>query len=63
MLTCLAEAYDSLGLARPRTILTDKEGALMYATETVFPDTKSMICIWHINTNVLKKARPLLADW
>jgi transposase-like protein len=62
MLTYLAEAYESLSLPPPRTILTDKERALMTVIETVFPDTKNMICIWHININILKKARPLLAD-
>ncbi|KAJ5243941.1 hypothetical protein N7489_004037 [Penicillium chrysogenum] len=62
MLSCLAEVYESLGLTPPRTILTDKEKALMNAIKTVFPETKNMLCIWHINMNILKKARPLLAD-
>ncbi|KAJ6126037.1 hypothetical protein N7471_010664 [Penicillium samsonianum] len=62
MLTCLAEAYESLALAPPSTILTDKEEALIKAIEVVFPSTKHMLCIWHINMNILKKARPILAD-
>ncbi|KAJ6142418.1 hypothetical protein N7471_001906 [Penicillium samsonianum] len=62
VLNCLAEAYDSLGLEYPHTILTDKEQALMDAIDTVFPNTKGMLCIWHINIYILKKARPILSD-
>ncbi|KAJ5264490.1 hypothetical protein N7505_007283 [Penicillium chrysogenum] len=62
VLSCLAEAYDSLGLEYPRTILTDKEDGLIAAIESVFPTTKSMVCIWHINMAILKKARPLLSE-
>ncbi|CDM28338.1 Probable transposable element [Penicillium roqueforti FM164] len=49
----LAEAYESLGLKYPPTILTNKEEALMKAIEAIFPDTKNMICIWHINICLL----------
>ena len=34
----------------------------MNAIKVVFPSTKHMICLWHINMNILKKARPLLAE-
>ena len=61
-LQCLAEAYDSLNLVHPRTILTDKERALINAISVVFPDTRTISCIWHIQMNLLKKARPLLSD-
>lgn len=62
VLNCLTKAYDSLGLEYPHTILTDKEQALMDAIDTVFPNTKGMLCIWHINMCILKKARPILSD-
>ena len=62
VLRCLAEAYDSLSLQYPRTILTDKERALINAINMVFPDTKTISCIWHIEMNLLKKAQPLLLD-
>ncbi|KAJ5117506.1 hypothetical protein N7448_011138 [Penicillium atrosanguineum] len=62
ILRCLAEAYDSLGLAYPRTILTDKEKALINAIRQVFRLTNIMVCLWHINMNIMKKARPLLGD-
>jgi molybdopterin/thiamine biosynthesis adenylyltransferase len=62
MLSYLTEVYKSLGLIPPRTILTDKEKALINTIKTVFLETKNMLYIWHINMNILKKARPLLAD-
>lgn len=62
ILRCLAEAYESLEMQHPRTILTDKERALINAINVVFPDTKTISCIWHIDMNLLKKARPLLSD-
>lgn len=45
VLRYLAEAYDSLSLQYPRTILTDKERALISAINVVFPDTKTISCI------------------
>ena len=62
IMRCLAEAYDSLDLAYPCTILTDKERALRKAIKTVFPQPKNFSCIWHIEMNLLKKACPLLSD-
>jgi transposase-like protein len=62
ILSCLAEAFESLTLEPPRTILTDKEEALMNAVKLIFPGTKYMICLWHININIMKKARPILAE-
>lgn len=62
ILRCLAEVYDSLNLAYPCTILADKERALVKAIKTVFPHTKTISCIWHIEMNLLKKAHPRLSD-
>ena len=42
--------------------MTDKERALINAINVVFPDTKTISCIWHIDMNLLKKARPLLSN-
>ena len=36
-LNYIAEVYDSLGLDPPRTILIDKEDALIKAIEVIFP--------------------------
>ncbi|KAJ5855723.1 uncharacterized protein N7529_009667 [Penicillium soppii] len=62
VLNCLAEAYEFYGLSPPRTILTDKEKALMNAIKDVFPSTKNIICVWHIMMNIMKKARPIISN-
>ncbi|KAJ6126055.1 hypothetical protein N7471_010548 [Penicillium samsonianum] len=64
VLSCLAEAYEAARIDPPYpcTILTDKERALYNAITTIFPTTKHMICLWHINMNIMKVARPLLAE-
>lgn len=56
MLHCLAGVYEAIEInpPYPRTILTDKEKALYNSIEIVFPDTKHMICLWHINQNLMK---------
>jgi hypothetical protein len=38
----------------PAVITTDRELALVRAIETVFPTTINILCIWHINKNILK---------
>jgi len=51
-----------LNLPDPRVVLTDKEKALMNAIEAEFPFTKCMLCIWHVNKNILAKARAFSAE-
>lgn len=62
VLDYLADIYDKLQVQYPRTILTDKEDGLINAINEVFPSTDTIICIWHINMNLMKKALPLLRD-
>ena len=60
-LQCLREVYSTFSSAGPRTIFTDKEKALLNSIAAVFPETtSSLICLWHINQNILKKARPAI---
>lgn len=47
---------------RPTTILTDKETGLINAIHTIWPETDTIICIWHVNMNLMKKARPLICQ-
>jgi hypothetical protein len=62
MISCLAKAYESLGLTPPSTILTDKEDALINVIEEISPDTKNMPGIWHIIMNILKNFRKIIED-
>ncbi|KAI9035360.1 transposase [Aspergillus affinis] len=59
-LTNLKAVYEHLKLSLPRTILTDKERALINACQKVFPSADHMICLWHVMNNIHTKARPLL---
>ncbi|KAJ5814464.1 uncharacterized protein N7503_001214 [Penicillium pulvis] len=57
----LAELFHTIpNQPYPRTILMDKERALMSVITTVFPDTKNILCSWHHYSNVYKKAGPIL---
>lgn len=55
--------YDSLGLAPPRVIATDRELALMEAIEARFPrpTTKHILCLWHVHRNVAKNCKASFA--
>lgn len=59
-LRCLREIYEkkSLGDGSPSTIFTDKDIANINAIHDVFPETDSMLCLWHINVNIKKHACP-----
>jgi hypothetical protein len=59
-------------IVRPVVIVTDRELALMNSISVVFPDSKNLICVWHINKNVLAHCKKyfnekiwieFLADW
>jgi hypothetical protein len=41
----------------PAAIATDREIALMNAIKHVFPQCANILCIWHINKNVLKEEK------
>jgi hypothetical protein len=56
----LFDVYTQLGVPPPCTILTDKEAALMNACANIFPTADILICLWHVNQNILSKARPSL---
>lgn len=59
-LQSLIDVLDIEQITMPETIFTDKEQALLNAIHYVLPEAKSMLCLWHINQNIYKKARPLL---
>jgi hypothetical protein len=53
----LKDAYGALGLPDPNIIVTDRDLALLQASEEVFPNTAALLCIWHVNKNVLKNCK------
>ncbi|EED16653.1 conserved hypothetical protein [Talaromyces stipitatus ATCC 10500] len=62
ILECLAEVYAQANLPLPICILTDKDMALMNAIPTVFPMSNNIICLWHIEKNILTHVRPILTN-
>jgi len=53
----LKDAYGALGLPDPDIIVTDRDLALMQAIKEVFPTTDALLCIWHVNKNILKNCK------
>lgn len=60
VLRCLEAVCHRIGVHVPETIISDKDTGLLNALGVVLPATNSMICVWHINRDILKKARPIL---
>ncbi|THC88216.1 hypothetical protein EYZ11_012337, partial [Aspergillus tanneri] len=46
----------------PETVIIDKDRALINAIQVLWPQTKILLCIWHINKNILSKAKPLISQ-
>ena len=42
----------------PGAISTDCDQALRNAISTVFPDTLSLLCLWHVNKNIQQYCKP-----
>jgi hypothetical protein len=49
----IPQLYD--GVENPKVITTYREMALLNSLTVVFPVAKNLICIWHIEKNVLAK--------
>lgn len=60
LLRHLNDLYTQLNIEPPTAILSDQDTSLMKAIKMVFPIIKSMVCLWHINMNIMKKVRPIL---
>jgi hypothetical protein len=55
----LRKVYEDLEIlgGGPTTVLVDKDTAVINAPESVFPAANVLLCIWHINKNILSKAK------
>ncbi|EED11778.1 conserved hypothetical protein [Talaromyces stipitatus ATCC 10500] len=62
ILECLAKVYAQANLPLPNCILTDKDMALMNTIPTVFPMADNIICLWHIEKNILTHVHPILTN-
>ena len=62
----LKELYDELGIPYPDVLVTDAHHGQQRACASIFPGATSLLCIWHINTNVEKHYLNLFSnqeDW
>ena len=57
MLQQLRGMYDGMMLPNPIVIVTDMEKSLIAGIEDVFPATNHLLCLWHINNNVLTNCK------
>jgi hypothetical protein len=46
----------------PSVIVTDRELVLMSAISSVYPAAKSLLCLWHINNNVLANSKKMITS-
>ncbi|GFY99079.1 hypothetical protein Acr_13g0004800 [Actinidia rufa] len=46
----------------PSVLVSDRDLTLMKAIETCFPAARHILCIWHINQNVVKYCSPILGS-
>jgi len=56
LLACRAFRELIMGDARIKVFLTDDETALKNALKAIYPTIPQLLCLWHINKNVLIKA-------
>ncbi|KAL3531568.1 hypothetical protein ACH5RR_010890 [Cinchona calisaya] len=56
--------------SQPSVIVTDRELALMKAIKVVFPKASNVLCVWHIQKNILANCKAhfkhkdaFFADW
>ncbi|GFY85687.1 hypothetical protein Acr_04g0004250 [Actinidia rufa] len=50
------------GAVMPSVFVTDQDLVLMKAIETYFPTTRHILCIWHINQNMVKYCSLILGS-
>jgi hypothetical protein len=54
-LDCVAELFE--GIDMPSVVTTDCERALMHALERSFTSSVNLLCVWHIQKNVLANCK------
>ena len=52
VMRCIQALFRQLGLRGPKIVLTDRALAVINALQDVFPDTKHLLCFWHVNKAV-----------
>ena len=55
----LKTLYRMLNISYPKVVVTDRDIGLMAAIYSVFPDTRHLLCLWHIHRNVQEHWKPV----
>jgi transposase-like protein len=58
-ITAFREFLAKYNISDPITIVTDRELALMNCLDSAFPNSTHILCIWHVNMNILANCRKL----
>ena len=53
LLECVKDLYEYLNIPDPDVILTDAQMSLIRAITIVYPLASHLLCLWHINKNVV----------
>ncbi len=56
--------YQDFSVQHPRVIVTDRDLGMLEAIRRVFPppQTGNLLCLWHINKNVLTRVTKIIAN-
>ena len=57
ILQCTLQATDNL---QPKVLFTDSDPTIIAAFQVVYPQTRHLLCIYHLLENINKKARSKL---
>lgn len=49
------EIYSDFTISRPEMVVIDRDTTLLNALDSIFPESSTILCSWHINKNVLAK--------
>ena len=66
LLSCFQELLAEHDIAQPVCFVSDREQALLLALDVIFPGVDHILCIWHVNMNVVancKKHFKFKEDW
>lgn len=56
-LTQLRKCMVKYDIQEPKTMITDREIALITEIDILFPDSDHLLCRWHVNMNVVKNCK------
>lgn len=62
MFQCIKNLYLILDIPNPDVIIIDADPSIIRAISHKFPLTAHLLCLWHLNKNVLSHCKKLFED-